>query len=180
MTCPRARELRTQVTGALDAPDRPQRFASHVLEAPLKSILCVQPDRALQVALRQALSDYRVVLASTGLDAIRHLQTRAFDAYVLDYRLPPTSGIHLCRHIRRSDPRAPVCFYAETGSEQQRNRAFKAGASAYVVAAAGLEALREELHGLLGSDQEQSSAGGEERVPRADSDRLENLPGSSR
>ena len=149
-----------------------------MLEAPpLKSILCVLPDRALQAALRQALHGYRVVLASTGLDAIRHLQTRTFDAYVLDYRLPPTSGIHLCRHIRRSDPHTPVCFYAETGSEEQRNRAFKAGASAYVVAAAGLEALCEELRALL--DAEQGAADGEDLVTRPGPDHLENLPRSS-
>ena len=131
-----------------------QALDSHVLEGPRrKAILCVQLDRGLHAALRRALSDYDVVIASTGLEAIRHLQTHTFDAYVLGYRLPPTSGIHLCRHIRRLDPHTPVCFYASTGSEQQRNRAFKAGANAYVVAAAGLEALCDELSALLGLDE---------------------------
>lgn len=139
----------------------------HVPEEPrLKSILCVQPDRGLQAALRRALSDYRVVIASTGLEAIRHLQTHTFDAYVLDYRLPPTSGVHLCRHIRRLDPHTPVCFYASTGSEQQRNRAFKAGANAYVVAAAGPEALREELSALLGSAEERGMSDEMEHAAR--------------
>ena len=97
---------------------------TQVLEEPrTRSILCVQPDREMRAALQQALSSYNLVLVSTGLEAIRHLQTTTFDAYVLDYRLPPTSGIHLCRHIRRSDPHSPVCFYTDAGSEQQRNRA---------------------------------------------------------
>lgn len=149
----------------------------HVLEQQrLKSILCVQPDRGLQAELREALSDYNVVLASTGLEAIRHLQTRAFDAYVLDYRLPPTSGVHLCRHIRRSDPHTPVCFYAETGSEQQRSRAFKAGASAYVVTAAGPEALCEELRALLASDEEPAPADEGQLATRDGSDNRAGLP----
>ena len=152
----------------------------HVLEEQrMKSILCVQPDRARQAALRQALCDYDVVLASTGLEAIRHLQTKTFDAYVLSYRLPPTSGIHLCRHIRRSDPHTPVCFYAQTGSEQQRNRAFKAGASAYVVATAGMEALCEELRALLTADELRGAAEAGEHAARAGADRLSNSPGSS-
>lgn len=149
-----------------------QSLHPHVLEEPrLKSILCVQLDRGLHAALRRALSDYNVVIASTGLEAIRHLQTHTFDAYVLGYRLPPTSGIHLCRHIRRLDPHTPVCFYASTGSEQQRNRAFKAGASAYVVAAAGPEALREELSALLGPDEEPGTSDPGGRGTHDDSDR---------
>ena len=154
-----------------------QALHPHVLEEPrLKSILCVQPDRGLQAALRQALSDYRVVMAATGLEAIRHLQTHTFDAYVLDYRLPPTSGIHLCRHIRRHDPHTPVCFYAETGSEQQRNRAFKAGASAYVVAAAGPGALSEELRALLEADEGAGAADEGEPATRDGADNRAGLP----
>lgn len=134
---------------------------SHLLEEPrVRSILCVQPDRELRAVLQQALSSYSVVLASTGLEAIRHLQNTSFDAYVLDYRLPPTSGIHLCRHIRRNDPHNPVCFYTDAGSEQQRNRAFKAGASAYVIAASGPEALCEELRALFKPADRQDGAEG--------------------
>jgi CheY-like chemotaxis protein len=112
-------------------------------------ILCVQPDPELRESLQRALADYQTVLASNSLEAIRLVNASVFDAYVIDYALPGSSGIHLCRHIRRTDPHTPISFYTAAGSEEQRTRAFKAGASAYVCASAGPEALCDELRTLL-------------------------------
>lgn len=120
------------------------------------SVLCVQPDPALRGVLQQTLGAYRTVAASTGLEAIRILQSSVFDAYVIDYWLPPSSGIHLCRYIRRTDPHTPICFYTNAGSEAERRRAFQAGANAYVCASAGHDILGEELRGLLDQAELQS------------------------
>jgi DNA-binding response OmpR family regulator len=113
------------------------------------TVLCVQPDEKLRESLQPALGPYRAILASSSLEAIRLMSSSAIDAFVIDYIVPGSSGIHLCRHIRRSDPHTPVCFYTAAGSEEQRKRAFQAGASAYVCASAGADAVRDELHRLL-------------------------------
>ncbi len=112
-------------------------------------VLCVQPDPGLRESLQEALAEYHTVLACNNLEAIRLVNASVFDAYVVDYSLPGSSGIHLCRHIRRADPHTPVCFYTAAGSEEQRARAFKAGASAYVCATGGPETLCDELATLL-------------------------------
>jgi DNA-binding response OmpR family regulator len=114
-----------------------------------RSILCVQPNPDFKDTLEQALAAYRTVIACNANEAMHFLSTSVFDAYVLDYWLPDWSGIHLCCEIRRSDPNVPIGFYTAAGSEEHRKRAFKAGANAYVSAAAGPEALCDELRNLL-------------------------------
>jgi DNA-binding response OmpR family regulator len=121
-----------------------------------RSILCVQPDKDLGRSLNQALAAYRTVIAPTSLEAVRHLHSGVFDAYVLDYRLPQSSGIHLCRHIRRSDAHGPILFYTAAGSEDQRDRAFKAGASGYICASSGTDTLCDELRIQLETAELQS------------------------
>jgi CheY-like chemotaxis protein len=130
---------------------------SHAAPAPRPTVLCVQPDEALRRSLQEALAGYRTILASNSLEAIRLMNSSEIDAFIIDYTLPGSSGIHLCRHIRRSDPLTPICFYAATASEDQRRRAFSADAGGYVCASAGGDALRDELQRLLESAELQSA-----------------------
>lgn len=126
--------------------------------APIREpiVLCVQPDPKLRETLQDALAGFQTVLASNALEAIRLVNSSIFDAYVVDYLLPGSSGIHLCRHIRRTDRNTPVCFYAAAVTEEQRKRAFSAGANAYVSASSGADVLRTELRTLLESAELQS------------------------
>jgi len=114
-----------------------------------RSILCVQPKQELHCSLDVALGTYRAVFTSNTVDTQRCLESHAYDLYVLDYWVPGSSGIHLCREIRRSDPHVPICFYTAAGSEEQRSRAFRAGASSYICETAGVEALSEEIGALM-------------------------------
>ena len=145
--CIEAAKLATP--GVFQSETRPSRS--------LPAVLCVQPDPQLHESLQQALEGYRAILASNSLEAIRLQNSAIFDAYVLDYSLPGSSGTHLCRHIRRTDPHTPICFYTSAASEQQRNRAFKAGASAYVCLSAGPDSLRDELRVMLDIAELQSA-----------------------
>ncbi|HYH43034.1 MAG TPA: response regulator, partial [Burkholderiales bacterium] len=120
-------------------------------------VLCVQPDPLLRASLQQGLADFQAVLAASSLEAIRLVSSSTFDAYVLDYWLPGSSGVHLCRHIRRTDPHTPICFYTTATDEDQRRRAFGAGATAWVCASAGAASLREELRSVLDRAELQSA-----------------------
>jgi DNA-binding response OmpR family regulator len=137
----------------VEAAERAVLSASVSVEAKAPAaqpvVLCVQPDENLRQSLPLALGGIQAILASTSLEAIRLMNATVIDAFVIDYHLPGSSGIHLCRHIRRSDLHTPVCFYAATGTEEQRRRAFNAGAGGYVCASAGPDALGDEVERLL-------------------------------
>ncbi|HYH41774.1 MAG TPA: response regulator [Burkholderiales bacterium] len=112
---------------------------------PKRRILCVQPVREHHRPLQLALADHHLEIAHTGLDAVRAHNLAPFDAYVLDYWLPDWSGLSLCRQVRKDDLHAPVLFFSSAEGEDQRKRAMRAGADAYLHASAGADALATEL-----------------------------------
>src|SRR5687767_5563291 len=90
---------------------------------PERSVLCAQPDMQRQEELKDAMQPWRVVTVANAFEAIRMSNAEAFDAYVLEYWLPDWSGVALCRHIRKTDPHAPICIYSRIETDEQRKRA---------------------------------------------------------
>jgi DNA-binding response OmpR family regulator len=89
------------------------------------------------------------VPACNAYEALRNFNARPFDAYVLDYWLPDWSGPSLCREIRKTDPNSPVVFYTDAASDQDRHRAMRAGASAYLCKPVEPDELRSSLGSLF-------------------------------
>jgi DNA-binding response OmpR family regulator len=121
-----------------------------------RTLLCVQPHIEAQEAISQAVPDYTIVSACNGYEAIRNLNGRVFDAYIIDCWLPDWSGIELCREIRKTDPQAPICFYSTAQSPQCRNRAARAGANVFLRNPDDIESLSGRLRSFLNRSDLQS------------------------
>ena len=76
-----------------------------------QTVLCVDNDSKSHPLLRTALADYHIVVVSSAYDALRNINTRVFDLYVLEYWFHDWAGVSLCRAIRKVDPNVPVCFW---------------------------------------------------------------------
>ena len=76
--------------------------------------------------------DYEVETAGTMEDACRLAETKQFDLYVLDRRLPDASGLELCERLQEISPGVPCIFYSGDAYELHRREAIAAGAAAYV------------------------------------------------
>lgn len=122
-----------------------------------ESIVCVQQKDQIHDSLQRALERYQVVIVANAFEATRRFNVSAFDAYVLEYWTPDWSGTQLCRHIRRTDPHVPICFHVSMATEEQRKRALRAGADAYLCPSAGSGALRKELDMRVQSAQARST-----------------------
>ena len=114
-----------------------------------RRILCVGADPDSKQLLERALAEHEVVFAVNAADAIARVNARVFHAYVLSQWLPDWNGPSLCRHIRELDPYAPVVFCTATESEQQKRRAMRAGASAYIDKRVDAAVLRSRLRELI-------------------------------
>jgi CheY-like chemotaxis protein len=112
-------------------------------------ILCVDDDEDARNLTAAMLSGYQLTFASNGYEAIRSLNSEVFDLYLLDHWLPDWSGIQLCRHIRRSDPRVPVVFCTGAARDEDRRRAMNAGANAFLVKPIDPLQLREQVRSLV-------------------------------
>jgi CheY-like chemotaxis protein len=119
------------------------------LDSARKSVLCVDEDTESRALLQHALPDFELVYVSSAFEAIREMNARAFDGYVLDYWLSDWAGPGLCRDIRKIDPHAPIVFCAGAARDQDRDRALRAGANAYLVKPIDSKELRSKFCKLL-------------------------------
>ena len=98
-----------------------------------RTVLCVESSEQSRRALAASLRDQAdCAVARHVHDVVEHLRSEAWDAYVLDYWMPDWSGPLLCREIRKRDPHCPVIVCGTPTTRLSEDRAFSAGASAYL------------------------------------------------
>lgn len=74
------------------------------------TILCID-DEPTGLALRKMLLEdegYDVLVASSGHDGLKILQSSQVEAVVLDYRMPQMSGHEVARKMRKHWPHIPI------------------------------------------------------------------------
>jgi two-component system phosphate regulon response regulator PhoB len=100
------------------------------------SILIVDDERDLLTLLEFNLEQegFRIVLASSGAEALAQLRRELPDLVLLDLMLPDISGTEVCRAIK-ADPKTrhvPVVMLTAKGQEIDRVVGFEIGADDYV------------------------------------------------
>jgi two-component system, OmpR family, phosphate regulon response regulator PhoB len=101
------------------------------------SILIVEDEAPLTELLRYNLEaeGYKVEIIVRGDEADARLRERVPDLAILDWMLPGTSGIELCRRLRaRAQTRSlPIIMLTARGEESERVRGLATGADDYIV-----------------------------------------------
>lgn len=113
-----------------------QESSSPVVAVPLTQtngtksarVLVVEDEEKVRVLLNDAFraEGHDVVEATTGAEAIKHLDSRDFDLMVCDLGLPELSGLHVARWVKEFRPKLPVIIatgYAEMIAEEDYQRA---------------------------------------------------------
>ena len=78
--------------------------------------------------------DLRVVAeAGSGVEALEAFERYHPDVTLLDLRMPVMEGVEVVRRIRERDPRARVIVLTTYDTDDEIERALKAGAKAYVL-----------------------------------------------
>lgn len=87
----------------------------------------------MSLILKYSNNSYDITLAYTAHEALESIETNDFDLYILDNRLPDSSGVALCEQIRQTDAATPIIFYSALGGEMFEKAARRAGADEYLV-----------------------------------------------
>lgn len=90
-----------------------------------------------------------VTTALDGRTAMEHIRKEFFDIYLLDYCLPDTTGVELCKRIRRFDRQAPILIYSALDRDVDRQKSIEAGANMYLVKPDELEKIKPQVERLL-------------------------------
>ena len=117
------------------------------------SILIVEDHEKVRRALRKLLevkfSQYQVIEASSGEEALTLTLAEAPQLIIMDITLPGMSGIEATRRIRATSSSPPVVMFTVHEDDIYREEAKDAGAIAYVAKHALQSELLPQLSTLL-------------------------------
>src|SRR5262249_22341008 len=104
------------------------------LDPTAKSILVVEDDRGLRLALTRLLSeDFRVDDAGDGTEALARLQSHPYDLVLLDLGLPGMNGLDLLGHLPTASPSPKVVAMTADAPPATLPRAVRSRAWDYIV-----------------------------------------------
>jgi DNA-binding response OmpR family regulator len=98
-------------------------------------VLVLEDDQRLARFLARVLSEegLAVDVCGRGVEAIDQAQGCAYDLIVLDWMVPETDGLTVCREIRRAGGTSPILMLTARGEVRERVLGLEAGADDYLV-----------------------------------------------
>jgi len=114
-------------------------------------ILVVEDEHKVASFIARALREdtYAVDIASSGQRAIELATDTAYDAIILDVRLPGLSGLEVCRELRQSAIEAPILMVTARSLVPQRVEGLNAGADDYLTKPFAIAELRARVRALI-------------------------------
>ena len=126
---------KTSVTDIVDAlVSKILRWIERIRMTMRPHILFVDdnPDICELVQLMLQAAGFRVSTTDKSADVLRLVTTTHFDALLLDYWMPETTGLELCRQVRMFDQSTPILICSGVVTKADREAADLAGAQGYV------------------------------------------------
>jgi two-component system chemotaxis response regulator CheY len=128
-------------------------------------ILVVDDDKTTRKLLSLYLKGkgYEVVTAENGLDALEKVGIENVNFILTDMNMPYMDGIELTRNLK-SDPAysgIPIVMVTTEADEDEKKKAFEAGADDYLVKPANAEQINDSIKKIL---KKIFSSGGEGNV----------------
>lgn len=103
----------------------------------MSSVILVVDDstsvrKMVESALR--LMKYAVITATDGQDGFEKLQKSRFDLVILDVNMPRMDGLSFLKTVRQQEKwnNTPILMLTTEGEDEDRERAMKLGANAYM------------------------------------------------
>jgi two-component system OmpR family response regulator len=114
-------------------------------------VLILEDDQKLARFLSRVLFEegFAVDLCARGVDAIAQARSGLYDLIVLDWMVPETDGLTVCREIRRAGGTVPILMLTARGEIRERVVGLKAGADEYLVKPFEVDEFIARVHALL-------------------------------
>jgi DNA-binding NtrC family response regulator len=118
---------------------------------PSKTILIVDDDKSIVQTTTEQLNmlGYKSDTAYSGAEANRLLDANRYGLILLDFRLPDTDGITLCKNWRESHPQTPIILVSGSAAIPDAVAALKYGAVDFLVKPVDLDVFEAVLSRTL-------------------------------
>ncbi len=118
-----------------------------------KQILVLEDEMALSKALCIKLDNegYQTTTVENGEDAIKQIDTRVFDLFILDLVTPRIDGFGVLKHLRNKNQDVPVFVVSNLSQKEDMKEALATGANKYFIKSnISLTEILEEAKSVLG------------------------------
>ncbi len=116
----------------------------------MKKILIIDDDMDLSFIISEMLESYgySVTTAESGEEAFELLSKNSFQLILLDINLPDTTGLELCKELRKVS-QIPVIFASARTSESDRITGFDIGGDDYLPKPYSMKELLSRVNALI-------------------------------
>ena len=116
-------------------------------ESEIKTILAVDDMPLFLKNLKTMLQDtpYKIVCVTSAKDALRFIEKREPDLFVLDIEMPDINGYQLAEKIINSGQKAPIIFMSGNTSSEDAEKALSIGGSDYIIKTMPKEHIIEKI-----------------------------------
>ncbi len=121
------------------------------------TLLLVDDNRDLLSYMSQALSsDYTILTAQNGVEALERLKAEDVDIIVSDVMMAEMDGLELCRRIKTNiaTSHIPVVLLTAKTMSSDELQGLEAGADDYITKPFSMEILRKRIHNLVQRSQD--------------------------
>jgi DNA-binding response OmpR family regulator len=125
----------------------------------MAKILLIEDDRDLSIILSDLLEEegYSIEVAYDGASALNLLLSAEYDAIVLDWNLPVTSGVAVLKEIRHRGNLTPALLLTARGDIKDKTQGLDSGADDYLTKPFQPEELTARLRALLRRHSQQAT-----------------------
>ncbi|MDD5730314.1 MAG: DNA-binding response regulator [Candidatus Omnitrophica bacterium] len=115
-----------------------------------EKVLIVDDDREFREELKEALEEYQVLDASSGVEALGMLKrANEIGVVILDVMMPGLSGTDVLREIKKRDPELGIVILTGHGSKDVAVEALRGNADDFVEKPVDIENFKEIIEKLL-------------------------------
>ncbi|HHK5548874.1 TPA: response regulator transcription factor [Bacillus thuringiensis] len=121
-------------------------------------ILVVEDDQEIQELIKQFLmtQQYKVIVASDGLEAMKQFNKQSFDLILLDVMMPNLNGFEVAKMIR-SQSNIPIIMLTALEEEQDQMKGFDLGIDDYITKPFSFHVLMRRVEAVLRRSNNQST-----------------------
>ncbi|HDR8244556.1 DNA-binding response regulator [Bacillus thuringiensis] len=121
-------------------------------------ILVVEDDQEIQELIKQFLmtQQYKVIVASDGLEGMKHFNKQSFDLILLDVMMPNLNGFEVAKMIR-SQSNIPIIMLTALEEEQDQMKGFDLGIDDYITKPFSFHVLMRRVEAVLRRSNHQST-----------------------
>lgn len=121
-------------------------------------ILVVEDDQEIQELIKQFLmtQQYKVIVASDGLEGMKQFNKQSFDLILLDVMMPNLNGFEVAKMIRNQS-KIPIIMLTALEEEQDQMKGFDLGIDDYITKPFSFHVLMRRVEAVLRRSNNQST-----------------------